>query len=420
MVALLACFAIVLSLPCALAQMPLMAEPLALLPMLPPGLIPAPLLGAANGQGPTLAGSWSADIVQYTGGMVTKGHMFYDRTHQRIRQIIDSHQAIFTQDDRMHFDSVTVNATGLNQNVTVGLGADAVCKAMSMPYVDQFAVFALAHHTGSGVVDGVPCEVWTAEVPSANASACIAADGVPRELNSSAGWGLTRVRLGNVTVGPLDPAIFAISLACANRYPTKPCPEGGPRTFSVYRIHGAEEPPELTDRNVGDGLGDMSFVCAIGALEAYRTKLVSSWVLTANASWGQYAYCRFMGGKNSCYGGTGKQVGRESAMGLGKGHLQGQCSTNDDTGSWYSFPGTGECLPGAPVGTDGCSWGLALRKRTVAASCILQDRGLAKVCSEERGHAPYTRSAAIFRAALASSDPSKGGCPDVAPRVFVV
>eukprot|EP00443_Scrippsiella_acuminata_P071094 CAMPEP_0115434552 /NCGR_PEP_ID=MMETSP0271-20121206/33204_1 /TAXON_ID=71861 /ORGANISM="Scrippsiella trochoidea, Strain CCMP3099" /LENGTH=415 /DNA_ID=CAMNT_0002859985 /DNA_START=150 /DNA_END=1395 /DNA_ORIENTATION=+ len=317
--------------------MPLMAEPLALLPMLPPGLIPAPLLGAANGQGPTLAGSWSADIVQYTGGMVTKGHMFYDRTHQRIRQIIDSHQAIFTQDDRMHFDSVTVNATGLNQNVTVGLGADAVCKAMSMPYVDQFAVFALAHHTGSGVVDGVPCEVWTAEVPSANASACIAADGVPRELNSSAGWGLTRVRLGNVTVGPLDPAIFAISLACANRYPTKPCPEGGPRTFSVYRIHGAEEPPELTDRNVGDGLGDMSFVCAIGALEAYRTKLVSSWVLTANASWGQYAYCRFMGGKNSCYGGTGKQVGRESAMGLGKGHLQGQCSTNDDKGVGTAF-----------------------------------------------------------------------------------
>merc|ERR1711957_975742 len=91
----------------------------------------------------------------------------------------------------------------------------------------------------------------------------------------------------------------------------------------------------------------------------------------------------------------GDHVGRESAMGLGKGALQGQCSPNEDVGNWYSIPAAGECAPGDSIGTKGCTWGPAKRLRTIAASCLV-DRGLLDSCQTEVGHAPFLRSEGIF------------------------
>merc|ERR1711865_282084 len=134
-------------------------------------------------------------------------------------------------------------------------------------------------------------------------------------------------------------------------------------------------------------------------------------------SWGQYSHCLYLDDNNYCFGSSGKQVGRESAVGLGKGSasVQGQCTPNQDVGSWFSFPTEGLCPDGAQVGDMGCTWS-AKPLRTVSAACILNDRGLKDSCANERGHAPLTKSAAIFKAALESSDPAKGGCPD-APTV---
>merc|ERR1712224_643206 len=124
-------------------------------------------------------------------------------------------------------------------------------------------------------------------------------------------------------------------MACATNYPTPACTAEGVVSLDLYRIHSPAEPRSLTDRNLGDALGDMAFVCTMGENDA---SYVSRWTVSANSSWGQYGYCLYVSGKNMCFGGTGHQVGRESAYGLGEGHLQGQCSANADVGSWYSLP----------------------------------------------------------------------------------
>jgi len=242
----------------------------------------------------------------------------------------------------------------------------------------------------------------------------VASDGVPRQLNVTTGMAYKAASTQNYTfsnprIGPLGDEEFAESDVCAHRYPLPPCAGAEEVSLTMYRVHSRAEPRSLANRNSGDALGDMAFFCDLAGLDA--TSLVTKWSVRANSSWGQYGYCLFSGGKNVCYGNTGKHVGRQSALGLGKGAVQGQCSVNDDVGNWLAFPGEGECADGASVGTGGCTWS-ATAVRTVSAGCIIKDRGLAASCAQDRGHAPMTKSSAIFEAALETADPAKGGCPD--------
>ncbi|CAE8604687.1 unnamed protein product [Polarella glacialis] len=156
----------------------------------------------------------------------------------------------------------------------------------------------------------------------------------------------------------------------------------------------------------------MGFLCGEEAGKMFHGSVITHWRLTASTSWGQYAYCVYIGGQNVCAGGTDRLVGRDSSFGLGSGPLQGQCSENADCGSWFSLPAAGQCRPGEAVGSRGCTWGEAVALRSVAASCLFEERLLAASCKREQGHAPFAKSAAILAAALASSDPEKGGCPD--------
>merc|ERR1719512_138385 len=100
-------------------------------------------------------------------------------------------------------------------------------------------------------------------------------------------------------------------------------------------------------------------------------------MLQANASWGQYALCKF-NGTNYCNVGDERYVGRECPYGLDR--MMGQCTDNFVSGSWFSFPAKGQCQPGQPLGSNGCTWGPGIRLRTVQASCILQDRKMEEVC----------------------------------------
>lgn len=219
----------------------------------------------------------------------------------------------------------------------------------------------------------------------------------------------------DIVAGPLPEEVFATSKACTN-YPMPACEETGTVMLDVYRIHGVAEPFSLDDRNAGDTLGDMAFTCQTGGAGfGGKNTVVSWWKVEVSKAFGQYAYCLYdrVGQKNYCNGGTGKAVGRESANGLGAGRLQGQCGANPDVGTWYSLPSAGRCADGQPIGTNGCSWLQPVRIRTVNSTCIVKDRGLSDTCKQEYGHAPLSKSAAIFAQALASNDPSKGGCPDI-------
>merc|ERR1711879_623064 len=216
-------------------------------------------------------------------------------------------------------------------------------------------------------------------------SVCIGKAGVPLEMNRTyTSFGgvvsVQRQLWKNITVGALPDETFAASKACATNYPTKACDEPhGKKTvvLDLYRIHSPAEPFSLENRNVGDALGDMAFTCETGArgFGGGGDNLVSRWSVEVSMAFGQYGYCLYNRSNhdNYCYGGTGHQVGRESAMGLGRGALQGQCSPNHDVGSWLSFPGPGQCHDGMPVGTNGCTW-RAQWVRSVNTSCIVHDR----------------------------------------------
>ncbi|CAE8619594.1 unnamed protein product [Polarella glacialis] len=382
--------------------------------------------GTGGRVGPYLAPSWSADFRLNVGMIFSQSHglYFHDRPHLRNRQILTLPIGLFRPGDVAEYDLLN---RGLWHNVTVGQAADAVCKPTPQPhYFDFMSGLDNGTHRGSSVVEGTACEVWTALLPDGTRTeACIAEDGVPRELNSTANLlighitaafkGKTSMRLKNVRVGALGDETFAQTTACASNYPTPPCSDPGSSqvtTLNLYRIRSAKEPDEIQNRNSGDALGDMAFLCGETAGQMYNGSVITHWRLTANTSWGQYAYCVYVDGENTCLGGTDRLVGRESGFGLGSGPLQGQCSENADCGSWFSLPAAGQCRPGETVGTSGCTWGGAVALRSIAASCLFEQRLLAASCEREFGKAPFARSAAILEAALASSDPDKGGCPD--------
>jgi len=391
-----------------------------------PAQLHAAIAAAANaGAGPALSPAFRANLVSNSGTVVfsgSRGTYIRDAAKQRFRISTCTEISIFSPGQVMCMDQLSINisgaAPGFNMNMTVGQGPDAVCKLFPTPYQDMFGMLAMATRQGRGSVAGEPCELWqaSATVPGAtvNVSACIGADGVPRQYNQTTDLAYkalssTFMTLSNVSVGEQPEEAFRPSEACRERWPTPSCPEEGTASLMLYRVRSPKEPSSLENRNLGDALGDMAFFCDLAGLD--ETQVVTSWSVQANASWGQYAYCLFRGGRNTCYSGTRGQVGRESALGLGRGRLQGQCSGNADVGSWFSMPAEGRCPDGAPLGREGCTWS-ARPLRTVSARCVVQDRGLKAMCAKERGHAPMLRSAAIFRAALASADASRGGCPD--------
>jgi len=371
--------------------------------------------------GPVVAQQWSANVT-YRDSVtnVTSVQPFYfDGQNQRYRNLIEGTSDLFHPGDKVIIDQLASNTTGLNFNLTLGTGDDSVCKPMQRPYADPFAVIAFATtRNGSSIVGGQPCDVWSGVLGSFNVSSCIGSDGVPREIS----FGTTSMTWSDIKVGPPPEEVFAPSKACATNYPTPACEETGTTNLDVYRIHSLAEPFSLEDRNIGDALGDMAFTCLSNGSGFGGASVVSWWKVEVSNAFGQYGYCLYdsVGHKNYCHGGTGIKVGRESALGQGVGHLQGQCSANLDVGNWYSLPAAGQCANGQPMGTDGCTWRNAQRVRTVNISCIMNERGLTRSCKEEFSHAPLSKSAAIFVAALASGDSAQGGCPDITPPTEVI
>jgi len=389
------------------------------------GELPKDAVDTAHTAGPVLAKQWSANITLETFGVdgeepLGSAHMqyYYDAVAQRNRIIADKKVSLLGPNASMHTDQLAMNSSGLNFNATIGKGSNAICKPFHRPYFDMFGLLiAYGKRNGSSNVGNQTCEVWQAAV--LNISACIGQNGVPLQFNQSVRGYVSVMTWTDSMLGPPHAQVFMPSSACSSGYPTEPCASNGSSKFDVYRIHSPEEPLSLSNRNVGDALGDMAFTCATkgqglaggGDMEG---TVVSWWKVEVSLAYGQYAYCLFdhSSRQNLCYGSTGMQVGRESVFGLGRGALQGQCSPNHDVGSWLSFPQAGQCRDGMSIGSDGCTW-RAQWIRAVNTSCILHNRSLADSCKKEYGHPPFSRSAAIFERSLVSPDPEKGGCPDV-------
>mmetsp|Transcript_57218 Transcript_57218/g.185979 ORF Transcript_57218/g.185979 Transcript_57218/m.185979 type:complete len:335 (+) Transcript_57218:107-1111(+) len=316
---------------------------------------------------------------------------------------------------------------GSGINLTFGKDDDGVCNPLHLPmrWSDMFAWLQYAKPAGQKIVRGETCSVWSLRLTKPlvmNASICVGSDSLPREFNQSIGGpgsafsSSAFMQFFNATAEDPGEAAFAPTKACDTHYPTKPCPDGKVIKMDTYRIWSPPEPFELANRDTGDVMGDLSFVCTQGSGAAYKSKVISQWSVEVSSAFGQYAFCNFNGTANVC---TGREtqltsVGRRSGQFSGKGPLLGQCSVNDDTGSQYSFPGTAQCPPGvSPGAATNCAWGNAVPVRTLAAICVMQERGLLDACKRGIGHAPFEEAIGIWKKAFASADASLGGCPDV-------
>lgn len=186
---------------------------------------------------------------------------------------------------------------------------------------------------------------------------------------------------------------------------------GGFERMTLYRFQGAAEmsaSPTLSNRNAADAMGAVSILClGRGGTEGYKGAMLSSWSLSINVSFGQYAMCSFdtASRTNKCYDGDKHQVGREDAncglspIGCDVPPLEGHCTVNDDFGSWLSFPTHGECIAGAKA----CRW-KASRLRVITADCVIKTLVVAGQFDPAVAITNVTKAGDILARAVASSD----------------
>jgi len=384
--------------------------------------------------GPTVAPEWSADLL-FDGnmmGMIVShgvGRFLYDRPNKRSRTTTTARMDYFRENGTFSQDQLM---EGGLMNFSIGVGSNGTCMPfgggkMSVPW-DTFGWTVHATWRGRATVGGEACDLWATEQPYATGtkvhlSACIGADLLPRIINSTVEGtgkfsGSQVMRFSSFSVGAPGDDAFAPSWACANAYPAPPCESRGTQELNIYRIWGGPpEPLSLENRDTGDVLGDLSFVCTQGAGAEYESKLITRWLVNVSTDYGQYAICNFDGKDNVCNGRPEmlRRVGRRFAQMGGTGPHFGQCSPNADVGSQYSFPTEAKCPPGVEPGAGRCAWAGARAVRTIRASCVTRERGLLEACRREVGHAPFLGAAKIWEAAFASGKPELGGCPDAAP-----
>mmetsp|Transcript_32612 Transcript_32612/g.75782 ORF Transcript_32612/g.75782 Transcript_32612/m.75782 type:complete len:405 (-) Transcript_32612:135-1349(-) len=387
---------------------------------------------------PALIPQWRATVHMIGGTYIfnnTWGVFQSDSTNKRFRLTITTHTDVFSLAEQQVTDFLLKDVKGDYLNVTVGSGrgTGAVCHPYAQPGTnfddakgDPFWWLPHSEFSGFSNIGGERCSCFRFLQQEVDGTMCFDRGGLPRFLGHNPKASLLSVASGafgsffifsNVTAGtPADDA-FAPSQACAAHFPLPLCPQStndhdGVVKLNVYRIQGPHEPLELANRNSGDALGDMLFTCGTGT-SGGAGRLIVRYVVMANSSWGQFNQCQYDGVRNYCTGTFGREVGRGTPEGLGGKVRGGQCTDNLDVGSWYSFPKEGQCRDGEPVGSHGCTWSARLA-RVVDARCVLVHRGLLEACTQEQGHPAFRNATAIFVKALASEDPSRGGCPSVA------
>lgn len=363
---------------------------------------------------PGLAPVWSAHLTCFGGWFSSTWYVDLAReAGPRFRQIDVTQSITFGNTSAFIQDTNGVVKSGVSDaNVTYyGGGPDAVCAPHSqaaLPIVNPFPA-ALSDQSvhwgfnGTTVVQGTPCKLWYS---TGGDVVCVDDLGAPLAIVIGGG---VLCNISNVSLGPIGDEYFRPNQEC-ERYPVAPCPEEGVANITVFRLHSSGEPLALDNRDFADAAAAPTIACDWPTSKQEGTHM-SMWLVAVNTSFGQYGRCHF-NGTNYCDASTGIQVGREAPQGVGPSPLQGQCSANLASGSWYSFPAEGGCSSPEAVGGAGCTWS-GRRLRTIDAACIVSKAEFQKACRSELGRGfVYRESARIIQAAFASDDPEKGGCPD--------
>lgn len=212
------------------------------------------------------------------------GTFYYDGEGRRYRSSYTTECRYFRPHAEIKQDQLTMALPNGNSssNLTWGDGDDTTCLSWfgsGTKYNDLFAFLRFAIPAGTEVIHGEVCNVWSLDVAAqgVSLSACIAEDGYPRVLNQTfilaSKWsGFTRMRFSNIRPGKPGEEVFMVSRACATSYPMPPCRDVRVAAIDVYRLFGPPEPLELDNRNGGDVLGDLAFVCTQGSFNRGRAR----------------------------------------------------------------------------------------------------------------------------------------------------
>ena len=114
-------------------------------------------------------------------------------------------------------------------------------------------------------------------------------------------------------------------------------------------------------------------------------------------------------------GGNDWSVGREATAGILE--YNGQCADLSDVGAWYSLRSGARCNSDDPLPLlhEGkCAWEVKELVKTISLQCLVEEHQLLELCANDN-QLPYESAAEALQLAFASEDPTKGGCPDVAP-----
>jgi hypothetical protein len=201
-----------------------------------------------------------------------------------------------------------------------------------------------------------------------------------------------------------------------------------PINITMYIFH----PPnqfDIAGQDLADAIGDNVFVCQdiLGGQPNqtdHNYQWLTEWQLEVLPWWGQYQNCNGYGDAHSCISQETFLVGRESPEYLpipGRTALQRQCGATDPKiGQWFSLATGGQCAPGVrPSYRDpaqgGCSWRTVQRVKTIDGEhCLVKGHDYRSLCAAD-GRAPFPSATRAFLAAFATSDLSKGGCPELVP-----
>ncbi|CAJ1363577.1 unnamed protein product, partial [Effrenium voratum] len=253
---------------------------------------------------PYLQPQWSATVLfegkslgtQWKDGM---GVFHYDRLGERYRLNYSATSQLFRPNTKLLLDQLVANVPSTDNRTWGGFGVNGTCDTMGLKYADFFAWMALAKPIGEKVIHDTPCSVHRAEYAgpvlgdndTIIMTACVVSNGTVLEVSQRipAGKfsGTQTYRFLNISVGDPGETAFQSSYACAKQYPHSLCPSEGVQTLDIYRIFGKGEPLELQNRDTGDVLGDVSFVCTQGSGASYESKFITHWQVDVSTAFAQ-------------------------------------------------------------------------------------------------------------------------------------
>jgi hypothetical protein len=311
------------------------------------------------------------------------------------------------------------NYTFLQNHMRGSIVSAGVCRPMIVPFADLYGWLPLTQYRGTVVVGGKSCDLWSIVEPNVTLAMAFDNNGVPvlietdsfgkSEFGPEYLWQNTTQVLTTFSAPsePFPSWLFATADSCFDP-DSRVCSGGTVTNLTVYRFHEPSFKGLLANQDAGDLVGDVFFVCTESVLTP-EYKWLSQFELSVNNSWSQYAACN--GNPPHCEAGSVRLVGREAALALNPDY-GGQCSSNDDIGSWFSLPAQAECPGSVPVGPH-CSWRELNRVKTINATCLI-GHGFFDACNRD-GDAPFLQAQLVFSRAFASEDVSQGGCPALNP-----